>query len=193
MGDEERKYNTMKELDLAMQGLEKKIDTLATADDMKALVDIVQEAMVAKAPAPAAQPAAPAAGNVEVGMMPEAAGNYTDLSQYDPTLHIEIHMVPSPGRLPKILQFPGKDADVKYAPKFDANGISHYYLPRRFGEAQLKNTSGMKWGLSWPNEITIMMRGERMRKEQRTFRADPTVPPIMVSTDGIPIGTVVPA
>jgi len=32
-----------------------------------------------------------------------------------------------------------------------------------------------------------------MRKEQRTFRADPTVPPIMVSTDGIPIGTVVPA
>lgn len=176
MAEEQRKYNTIKELDGAVQGIEQQLTTLTE------MVQQVLNAQAAKPAAPAQVPGTP------VGQMPRAQGNYNQRNEFDPTLQIEIFMVPAEGRIPKILTFPGdKDGPLQYAPRFDEQQRAHYYLPRRFGEAQLKNESGMKWGLCWPNELTIVMRGERMRKEQRVYRADPDCPPIMVTQDGVPI------
>jgi len=182
----QQKYNTMKALDEAVQGIEAdlaeiktSIQALATPEDLSRLVESVQKAMERPAAYPSAAEAEP---------MSEPMGNYSEINPFDPTLNIEIYMVPQEGRYPKILEFPGVDGRaLRYAPRFDEKQRAHYYMPRKFAEGQLKNESGMRFGLCWPTEISVSTRGERMRKELRHFTADPDCPPIMVTKDGVPI------
>jgi hypothetical protein len=185
---EEQKYKTVKELDGALQGIEEAVSkiredmaSLATAEQINELVESLKPDL--------SQPAPETNSDQIVGQVTAPVGNYKDEHGFDPTLHIEVAMKPIEGVQAKILAFPAaKEGEtLRYAPVFDDEKRAHYYLPRRFGEAQLKNQAGMRWVLCWPKVLTVAMRGERMRREMRTFTADPAYSPILVRDDGTPI------
>ena len=187
MPESAKRPSSIKELDTVVQGIEGKVDALAkkleglpTSEDLRAIMENMQELMAQP------QQAAVAARPVQA---PRPVGNYREINAADPALCVEIVMLPAPGRIPKILEFEDKSggSNLRYTPVFDEKKAAHYYLPRHFAEAQLKNVYGMKFALCWPNELQVSMKGEKQRREDRVFTAHPDYPPIMVTSDGVPV------
>ena len=133
------------------------------------------------------------------GQLGRPKGNFELNNQFDPAAMYEIARVPNKGSIPDTMQFPDPNdatgqrlltysfrmdegiplmngaeraVDENGEPMWKREPAAHYYMPRMFAAAQLRNDGGAKFVLVSPKEVTIEVRGPKLNKEKRIIKAD---------------------